>query len=124
MIKILKTTLIASTLGFTASQALAVPLYSVTDLGTFGGRYSYAYGINDSGQVVGHSRTSNGQIHAFLSDGSTMTDLGTLGGVIRLPMASTIAARWWGIQTPAAAATTTNPMPFSTTEQKCYNSTP
>ena len=29
----------------------AVPLYSVTDLGTLGGTGSYAYGINNNGQI-------------------------------------------------------------------------
>jgi probable HAF family extracellular repeat protein len=52
----------------------------MTDLGTLGGSYSYAYGINDSGQVVGYSRTAGGLDHAFMWSGGTMTDLGTLGG--------------------------------------------
>ena len=54
----------------------------MTDLGTLGGDYSIAYGINDMGQVVGESTTDNGQTHAFITgpDGVGMTDLGTLGG--------------------------------------------
>jgi probable HAF family extracellular repeat protein len=45
------------------------------------GSYSWAYGINDLGQVVGASVTPTGDVHAFLwtaADG--MIDLGTLGG--------------------------------------------
>ena len=54
---------------------------AIQDLGTLGGSSSAAYGINDSGQVVGFSRTASGPHHAFLwtTDGG-MQDLGTLGG--------------------------------------------
>jgi probable HAF family extracellular repeat protein len=54
--------------------------YNVTDLGTLGGNVSSAYGINNSGQIVGGARTSSGAHHAFLYSGGTMIDLGTLGG--------------------------------------------
>ena len=53
----------------------------MTDLGTLGGS-SQANGINASGQVVGWAETARGARHAFLYTGSTMTDLGTLGGTI------------------------------------------
>jgi probable HAF family extracellular repeat protein len=52
------------------------------NLGTLpGGRYSFAYGINNSGQVVGHSDSTEG-LHAFITgpNGVGMRDLGTLGG--------------------------------------------
>jgi probable HAF family extracellular repeat protein len=51
--------------------------YTVTDLGTlFSGTYSDAYGINNSGQVVGVSSTIRDSYgHAFLYSGGVMTDL-------------------------------------------------
>jgi len=52
---------------------------TVVDIGTLGGSSCYPYAINDAGQVVGISATTNGS-HAFLYDGKTMTDIGTLGG--------------------------------------------
>lgn len=51
------------------------------DLGTLGGPNSYAYGINNAGQVVGHAEISPGTVHAFLWSSGTMQDLGTLGGI-------------------------------------------
>src|SRR5438552_16214875 len=58
--------------------------YIVTDLGTLGGTYSYAYGINNAGQVAGGSATptqSGGVFQtAFLWSGGHMINLGTLGG--------------------------------------------
>lgn len=56
-------------------------LYSngtMTDLGTLGGQDSYAYGINNSGQIVGNSATTNYSTHAFLYSEGKMIDLGTL----------------------------------------------
>ena len=55
--------------------------YVVTDLGTLGGTFSIAYGINNAGRVGGTAALHNGNAHAFLSGiGGTKTDLGTLGG--------------------------------------------
>ena len=50
------------------------------DLGTLGGSDSFGVAINASGQVTGHADTAGGAAHAFLWDGTTMLDLGTLGG--------------------------------------------
>ena len=65
-------------------KAKHVQHYTITDLGTLGGTYSYAYGINNAGQVAGGSATptqSGGVFQtAFLWDGGHMINLGTLGG--------------------------------------------
>jgi len=68
-------------LGLTlAAPVPATVLYNVTDLGTFGGTVSEAFGVNAAGQVVGYANLSgDAHAHAFLYSG-TMTDLGTLGG--------------------------------------------
>jgi probable HAF family extracellular repeat protein len=68
---------------------LAIPLqltaqhtrYTVTDLGTLGGTFSFAGGINNSGAVEGFSTLSGDTaVRAFLWQKGLMTDLGTLGG--------------------------------------------
>ena len=59
--------------------------YTITDLGHLGGDRSEAWGINNSGQVVGQSwteRSHSGPIHAFSWDHGVMSDLGTLLGGI------------------------------------------
>jgi probable HAF family extracellular repeat protein len=73
--------------GVWAAMALIlVPLagaqsYTITDLGTLGGAYSWAYAINDSGAVAGTADTSSGSTDAFLWTASGgMQDLGTLPG--------------------------------------------
>jgi probable HAF family extracellular repeat protein len=48
-------------------------------LGGLGGGSSFAYALNEAGQVVGAARAPNGQLHAFLWQNGTMRDLGTLG---------------------------------------------
>jgi probable HAF family extracellular repeat protein len=67
------------------------PFYSVMDLGTLGGSYSLAEGINDRGDVVGSAQTDQGDQHAFLFTNGVMHHLGTLGG--RTSSASAINAR-------------------------------
>jgi probable HAF family extracellular repeat protein len=49
----------------------------IRGLGTLGGVGSYAYGINNEGEVVGASTTSSGEVHAFYwSVSRGMVDLG------------------------------------------------
>ena len=49
-------------------------------LGTFGGKTSYAFAVNDAGQVVGGSTDAQEHSHAFLWKDGIMTDLGTFNG--------------------------------------------
>ncbi len=60
------------------------PRYIVKDLGTLGGTYSYATGLNNAGDVAGGAATrkQTGGVFqtAFLWHDGHMTDLGTLGG--------------------------------------------
>ena len=56
---------------------------SMTDLGTLGGAYAQAWGINDSGFVTGNSQIKSdfGATHAFIWEKKAgMLDLGTLAG--------------------------------------------
>jgi probable HAF family extracellular repeat protein len=57
------------------------PRYSVRDLGTLGGTFSLAGGINNRGDVEGYSTLLGDEhVHAFFWQHGLMRDLGTLGG--------------------------------------------
>jgi probable HAF family extracellular repeat protein len=83
---------IATLLSLILGNARATTPYILADLGTLGGvggqaklPGSYAYGINNSGQVVGGSYASGGAWHAFRTEPNqpinpATDDLGTLGG--------------------------------------------
>lgn len=59
------------------TRAAAPQSYGITDLGTLGGKVTFAYDLNDAAQVVGYSTTSF-NTHAFLWQNGQMTDLGTV----------------------------------------------
>ena len=66
-----------------ARAYLWTPGGTVQDLGTLGGESSWAYAINQSGQVAGGSTVADGNQHAFLwTPGQGMQDLGTLPGAL------------------------------------------
>lgn len=54
---------------------------TVSDIGTLGGSDASAYGINDSGLIVGQSLITNETAYHAFSYNGTMKDLGTLGGL-------------------------------------------
>ena len=64
----------------TGSIPIAGPSYRLTDLGTLGGSFAAARGINNLDQVVGESDTGRlpdrRVLHAFLWEAGRMTDLG------------------------------------------------
>ena len=56
------------------------PAYTITDLGSLGGRQITPMGINNRGAIVGFAATGDGLTRGFLSTGGSLVDLGTLGG--------------------------------------------
>src|SRR5262249_45070752 len=60
---------------FRANAAL-----TLTDLGTLGGDYSYAWDINDQGVITGEAANKGLDVHAFIWTSAGMRDIGTLGG--------------------------------------------
>ena len=65
--------------GATPQRAFIYSGGTKTLLGTLGGSYSIAYGINNAGAVVGTSGDSaTGYPHGFVYSGGVMSDIGTL----------------------------------------------
>ena len=76
------TSAVVVVLSVAAGNVSAQVQYAVTDLGALLSLpYSYALGINASGQVVGYSEAFNDNSRAFLYSNGTMISLGTLGGL-------------------------------------------
>ncbi|MGB8168344.1 MAG: kelch repeat-containing protein [Chthoniobacteraceae bacterium] len=78
---------------------------NVTELGTLGGEESWAFAINNAGQVVGTSASLSIDTHAFLfTDAAGMTDLGTLGGYVSTAFAIDTASNVVGTAETSSGA--------------------
>jgi len=63
------------------SASASAQTYTIKDLGTLGGSYAQAHGINASGQITGASSLANNTTgHSFLYTAGTLKDIGSLGG--------------------------------------------
>ena len=89
-----------------AVQATAQVIARVTDLACGGSTYSYALGINNSGQVVGSCTYPDGTF-AFLYSAGVRTPLGTLGGPYSFATAINASGQVVGI-----SQTATGTVPF------------
>jgi len=76
---------------------------SIVHLGTFGGIWSVARGINDHGHVVGDSPLESGLSQAFLWKNGTMTDLGVATRSVAMTMPSRLT--WVRPALPASSRT-------------------
>ena len=65
-----------------ASHRANAQTYTAINLGSLGGRNTIGYAINASGQVAGSGDVAGDYYHAFISDGDSLTDLGTLAGTV------------------------------------------
>jgi len=71
--------------GFVDPSAFIWEDGTINPLGTLpGDSFSSVIAINELGQVVGDSYVSLSEVHGFFWNGTTMTDIGTLGGAIVL----------------------------------------
>lgn len=74
--------MLALNFSFAGPSPVYAANFTMTDLGTLGGRDSMAWAINEAGKVVGESNIGgDAEYHAFVWDTvGGMMDLGTLGG--------------------------------------------
>jgi probable HAF family extracellular repeat protein len=88
------------------AQEQAVPQFTVKEIGTLGGTFSWATAVNDQGWVAGYSSlTGDSAVHAFVWQKGVMRDLGTLGG----PNSMSFAVSEGGVVAGAAETSTPDP---------------
>lgn len=92
--------LAAATLLAASGSARAIS-FTITDLSP--GISSFAFGINDSGQVVGYVNDISGE-RATIWNGTTATELGTLGGTRSSALGINDAGQVVGYSTTASGA--------------------
>src|SRR5258708_39282940 len=75
---------VAGVVKATASDGAApTQAYSVTDMGTLGGSFAFAFAVNNRSQATGVSTLPGDVVvHGFLWRSGAMTHLGTLGGAV------------------------------------------
>ena len=73
---------VVTTHAFIYRAAVCAGREPMRDLGVLGGLSSYGMAINNYNHVAGYStvKTNDERVHAFLHDGKSMIDLGSLGG--------------------------------------------
>ena len=74
--------------------------YTIKDLGTLGGSYAQAHGINASGEITGASTLANNSTgHSFLYSAGKIKDIGSLGGTNSVGLAINKVAQIAGYST-------------------------
>jgi probable HAF family extracellular repeat protein len=81
VLRLLSSAALVSAAMFTGSPAAAATGYTITDLGTLGGDWTRARGINAAGDVAGTSALSTAGSHAFRWKGGLMTGIQAIGGL-------------------------------------------
>lgn len=95
---------------FLSSTSAVAASWKIVDLGTIGGTYSEAHGINDPGEIVGFSGTSgDSSQHAFLYRNGTMTDLSNAPSAVNSALGINKAGIIVGYTSPSGGA---RPLPF------------
>lgn len=80
-VRLLYSVVLVSAATIVGSPAAAATGYTITDLGTLGGDWTRARGINDAGDIAGTSALSTAGSHAFRWKGGIMTGIGSVGGL-------------------------------------------